>query len=370
MQRNIRICFLNGIEHLCISLKKKVLAIFSPGFAANEEDTTCIPALQQFVLQLKNLRPELDIRIFALHYPFEEGLYMWNGIQCYSFGGKNRGRPYAWFLRRKARKHLRELINTHEVKAILSIWMWDCALMAQELMKETNVPHFCWMHGQDARAGNKLVKQIDPKPEQVIAISDILRSEFEKNHGITAAHVVDNGITETLFPSFNSKQREFDVIGVGSLNPNKNYSLFVDVIAELKKEFPHIKSLLIGDGEERAIIQNKINALGLQMNVSLKGSIPHKEALKFMSQSKILLHTSHYEGSSGVIMEALYSGCFVVSTISVSLLPVKNVQLANGLMELKEKIVSLLRQKELKHELVIFNTMRNSTERMTRILNL
>lgn len=351
-------------------MKKKTFVIFSPGFAANEEDTTCIPALQQFVLQVKDLRPELDIRVFALHYPFQEGAYRWNGIPCYSFGGKNRGRPYAWLLRAKAKKHLRKLINTNDVGALLSIWMWDCALMAQELMKETKVPHFCWMHGQDARDINKLVNQIDPKPEQVIAISDILKKEFEKNHGITAAHVVDNGITESLFPSFNSKQREFDVIGVGSFNPNKNYSLFVDVIAELKKEFTHIKCLLIGDGEEKEMIQRKINALGLQMNITLKGSIPHKEALLFMSQSKVFLHTSNYEGSSGVIMEALYSGCFVVSTISVSLQPVKNVELANSANGLKEKIAILLRKKELEHEPVIFNTMQNSTERIINILNL
>lgn len=351
-------------------MKKNTFIIFSPGFAANEEDSTCIPALQQFVLHLKDLKPELDIRVFALHYPFNEGFYVWNGIRCHSFGGKNKGKPYAWYLRNKAKKKLKDLIKTHDVKAILSIWMWDCALIAQQLMSELKVPHFCWMHGQDARDINHLVKRIEPKPEQVIAISDMLQKEFEKNHGIKTAHVVDNGITESMFPEFNSKEREFDVIGVGSLSSHKNYSLFVEVIAQLKKEFPHIKSMIIGDGERKELIQNKIEAFGLKDNLLLKGSIPHKEALKFMTNSKVFLHTSNYEGSSGVIMEALYNGCYVVSTISVSLQPVKNIQLANDVAGLSEKIAVLLREKELKQERVVFNTMKNSTEKIISILGL
>jgi glycosyltransferase involved in cell wall biosynthesis len=360
----------NELIPLPSTLKKDTLIIFSPGFAANEADSTCIPALQQFALQLKDLRPDLDIRIFSLHYPFAEGSYIWNGILCHSFGGRNRRKPYSIYLRYKAKKYLRDVIGQNNVKAILSIWMWDSALIGQQLMNETGVSHFCWMHGQDARANNHLVKKIRPKPGQVIAISDILQEEFRKNHGITATHVVDNGITESLFPEFNYGEREFDVIGVGSLTAHKNYSAFVHTIAELKQKFPSIKSMIIGEGEQREKIQNLIHELDLQNNLVLKGAIPHSEALKYMSKSKLFLHTSTYEGSSGVIMEALYSGCYVVSTISVSLQPVKNVQLAEDPAGLSAKIATLLARKDLKHEKVIFNTMRYSTERIIQILNL
>lgn len=351
-------------------MNNKTLIILSPGFAANEEDTTCIPALQQFVIQLKQLRPELIIKVFALHYPFKEGKYKWNGIDCFSFGGKNRRGIYAWYSRRKAKKHLSEFCRSENVRGILSLWMSDCALIAQQLMKEFKIQHFCWMHGQDARLGNKHVKNIHPNPEQVIAISDLLQKEFEKNYGIRAKHVIENGITENLFPEFNTAERPIDVIGVGSLIPLKNYSDFIDVVAELKNEFPSINAVIVGEGPEKEMHQKKIIEEGLASNVKLSGSMPHQEVLKYLSQSKILLHTSTYEGSSGVIMEALYSGCFVVTSISVSLNPVKNIELATNLNEMTTNIAALLRNKQLEHERIIYNTMKNSTEKIISLFGL
>lgn len=352
---------------MLLILKTKTLIIFSPGFAENEQDSTCIPALQQFVIELRKLRPDLRLKVLSLHYPFVEKDYLWNGIECRSFGGRNRGGIYGIFLRKKVKKYLRNFVAKERVSAILSIWMLDCALMAQQISNELNVPHFCWMHGQDARPGNKFVSKVKPRAEQVIAISDILQREFEKNYGIHSKYVIENGIGEEIFPEFNSGERAIDVIGVGSLMPHKNYSLFIDVIAQLKNEIPSIKVMLIGEGSERKMLEEKIKQQGLTSNIELKGLIPRDQVLQFVARSKVFLHTSSYEGSSGVIIEALYSGCHVVSTISVSLKPVKNLELGENVKELKEKISDLLRQK-LKHERVIYNTMKSSAAKMLSVL--
>ena len=348
-------------------MTNKSLIIFTPGFAADEQDSTCIPALQQFVLEVKKLRPDLKLRVFSLHYPFTARNYLWNGIECYSFGGKNRGGIFGFFLRARAKRHLRKITQQESVQAILSIWMLDCAMISETLSRELNIPHFCWMHGQDARPGNKFVMKIKPKPRHVIAISDLLQKEFEKNYGIKAAHVIENGVGEEIFPEFNSGERRIDVLGVGSLSSHKNYSLFIDVVAQLKKEFPQIKVMLIGEGPQRKMLENKISSSGLNETIEMKGSIPRKDVLQYMSDAKVFLHTSEYEGSSGVIVEALYSGCCVVSTISLSLNPVKNIEPGASAEELKSKIVSLLSGK-IQHERVIYNTMRHSAEKLLQII--
>jgi glycosyltransferase involved in cell wall biosynthesis len=349
-------------------LSNKTILIFSPGFAENEQDSTCIPALQQFVLEAKKIRPDLELKVFSLHYPFTEGSYLWNGVECYSFGGKNRGGFYGIYLRYKVKKHLKKVIQEGNAQALLSIWMLDCANIAEKLSRSMNVRHFCWMHGQDARPGNKFVSKIKPKPEQVIAISDILQKEFHRNYGIRSEYVIENGIGEEIFPEFNSGERPIDVLGVGSLTSHKNYSLFVDVIAQLKREFPQLNAMLIGDGPQRAMLQDKIDSLGLNSSLKLTGSIPRREVLKYMNNAKVFLHTSSYEGSSGVIIEALYSGCNVVSTISVSLKPVKNVELSGEQSGLVQKIASLLREKDMLHERVTYNTMRNSAEQLLSVI--
>jgi hypothetical protein len=68
--------------------KPDTLVILAPGFAKNEDDTTCIPMQQVFVRALQQARPELKIVVIAFEYPFNRSTYTWNGIQVVAFSGK------------------------------------------------------------------------------------------------------------------------------------------------------------------------------------------------------------------------------------------------------------------------------------------
>ena len=48
----------------------KRLVILTPGFPKDETDTTCIPFLQDFILELNDQYPSLKIDILAFDYPF------------------------------------------------------------------------------------------------------------------------------------------------------------------------------------------------------------------------------------------------------------------------------------------------------------
>src|SRR5690242_11400538 len=52
--------------HLTKSTKH--IVILTPGFAAGEDDDTCLPAQQEFVLALQSIRPFWKISIIALQY--------------------------------------------------------------------------------------------------------------------------------------------------------------------------------------------------------------------------------------------------------------------------------------------------------------
>ena len=68
--------------------KKKTVIILTPGFAKDEQDTNCIPTLQQYVSTLSEMRPDIKLHVIAFQYPFKEGHYKWKGIDVYSAGGK------------------------------------------------------------------------------------------------------------------------------------------------------------------------------------------------------------------------------------------------------------------------------------------
>jgi hypothetical protein len=67
------------------------LIILSPGFPKDEKDATCLPFLQQFILELKIRLPGLQLMILAFDYPLIRSGYLWNNIRIFSFNGWKKG---------------------------------------------------------------------------------------------------------------------------------------------------------------------------------------------------------------------------------------------------------------------------------------
>lgn len=344
-----------------------VFVIVTPGFPANEEDTTCLPAFQQFALSLKKKYPLIQIIVLTFQYPFEEKEYKWNGIKVIALGGKNRGNFRKLLLWVKATFILKSIARENKIVGLISLWLGDCAFVANRFSKKRKLKHLIWIIGQDAKKGNKYVKWILPKSEELIAMSDFLKDQFYKNYAINPAFVVENGINEFGFPQLNRGMRNIDVLGVGSLTPLKNYGAFIEIIYELKKTIPEIKSVIVGSGEQMDELKKKVAALGLVNNITFAGLLAHTEVFEMMNNSKIFLHTSTYEGNSTVLMEALYSGCYTLSTQPLSLIETKNLRVCHEKSEFIRLSAERLSNNLVKTERITFNTMDNS---VLRIMNL
>ena len=65
----------------------------SPGFAADENDSTCIPSLQLLALALKT--KEINLDILTIGFPFTSTAYTWNTISVKSGYGAN-GKWLRW----------------------------------------------------------------------------------------------------------------------------------------------------------------------------------------------------------------------------------------------------------------------------------
>lgn len=347
--------------------KMPCIVVVTPGFPENENDTACLPAFQQFALALKQNLLDFKFVFISLQYPFKKGWYDWNDIDVYAVAGKNKKHIFGLNTKRLATQKLNELGKTYAIKGLISLWCIDTALVANKFALENNLKHLIWIIGQDAKQTNGFVKKIKPKPEQLIAMSDFLKEEFKKNHHIEPKHVITNGINATLFEPLNSNQRPIDILGAGSLIPLKNYSLFIEVIAEVVKKHPLLHVKIVGDGAEKKLLSDLIIQHKLQRNIELLGVKSHLETLSLMNQSKLFLHTSHYEGNSTVLIEALYSGCQVVSTQKLNNDAVKNLQTLTNITDLINRVLDLLVQKK-EAERVTFNTMDNSAKQMMQLL--
>jgi glycosyltransferase involved in cell wall biosynthesis len=332
--------------------KVKTLVILTPGFPENEADSTCIPPQQIFVKALKETHPELNIIILTFQYPFFSAEYDWHGIRVIAFGGENKGRLFRLFRGLRVWKTLGRLNKEHQLIGLLSFWFGKCALIASGFARRHRLTNYCWILGQDAKAGNKYFNLIKPAAESLIALSDFIATEFHKNYGIKPAHLVPVGIETSLFDAANA-ERDIDIIGAGNLIPLKQYPVFLEIIHSLKTFRPDIKAVICGDGPERKRLEQMIKALRLESNVLLKGRLSHPEVLLLMQRSRLFVHTSNYEGFGAVCLEALYAGAQVVSFVEPMQAAIKNWHIAAGTDEMVNILKTLLQDPTIRYEPVL-----------------
>jgi glycosyltransferase involved in cell wall biosynthesis len=338
--------------------------ILTPGFPRDEDDTTCIPWLQEFALSVKKLFPSLRLTIVAFQYPFEAKDYRWHGIRVIAIGGGNRAKLCRLLTWRKVWSRLNRLTREKKTAGVLSVWLNECALVGKYYCRARGPRHFMWLVGQDARESNRYINRIKPDGNQVIAFSDFLREELTRNFGITPFCVACNGINPAAFPELNADARPYDLVGVGSLIKLKNYSAFVDLAHRLKSRCPSLRAAIAGDGPERAALEAQIERLGLKQHVRLLGSIPHPQALQLMNNSKVFLHPSTYEGNSTVLAEALYAGCQAVSFQGLSRSPVENLRVCENEEQMLRALEELLTGPAWPVKRVLFNSMDDTARKI------
>ena len=223
------------------------LLILTPGFPADENDSTCVPAQQLFVKVLKDNFPSLNIIVLSFQYPFSAGEYLWNGIRVISFGGGEKGKFYRLLLWLRVWRTLKKIKRENNVIGLLSFWCGECALIGKRFGRKYSLPHFTWLLGQDAKKENKYVKRMQAKATELIAMSDFLAEEFYRNFSIKPGYTIPNGIDPTRFATA-ELERKIDVLGAGSLIPLKRYEMFIEIIKELSLEYPSIKAVICGKG--------------------------------------------------------------------------------------------------------------------------
>lgn len=290
--------------------RKKTVVILTPGFPQDEQDTTCMPFLQDFCTSFIKLYPQYNLRIVAFQYPHKRGHYVWKGLEVYSAAGKskkNAGRFLVW---NRVWKELKRIRKKDGIDVIHSLWLTECTLIGQRFATKHNIKQVAYAIGQEVLKTNRYLRLLDFNKMKVVAMSQALADKLKASTGFETKDIIASGVDMSKIVT--STHKTIDIIGVGALIELKNYSLFIDVIHELKKDFPSIKASIIGKGEQELQLMEQAKKYDLTKNIDFIGEVAHKEVFSYLSKSRIFLHTSSYEGQSTVMMEALAAGLTVV----------------------------------------------------------
>lgn len=344
------------------------LIILTPGFPANEEDTSCITPNQIFVKALKKNYPEVNIVVLAFQYPFIRLTYQWNDITVISFNGRNKGKILRLLLWRKVWRTLDTIKQQNNIIGIISFWMGECAFIGNKFAKKYGIKQFTWLLGQDVKPGNKYFKRINPNANNLIALSDFIAATTLKNYSIQPKYIIPVGIDSKLF-STEEKQRNIDIMGTGSLIALKQFDVFINVVNAVSKKIENIHAIICGKGPLKKRLRSQINTLELGSNIYLLDEVPHKEVLSLMQQSKIFLHTSGYEGFGAVCAEALYAGAHVISFVKPMMENIEHWHIVHSEEEMIQKVISILNNKQTEHTPVLPYPIQAITTSVMKLFN-
>ncbi|HPP30351.1 MAG TPA: glycosyltransferase family 4 protein [bacterium] len=148
------------------------------------------------------------------------------------------------------------------------------------------------------------------------------------------------------------------VIGmVGRLFYLKGQEYLIQAFADVVKEYPDAKLLLVGDGILRGVLENYARERGILSKVIFTGLVPPEEVPGYISVMDILAHTSLREGLPKAVAQGFAGGKpvvafdvdgakeLVVNDKTGYLIPPKDTKI------LKEKLLYLLKNPEISYKM-------------------
>lgn len=200
----------------------------------------------------------------------------------------------------------------------------------------------------------EIEKRVCQKADLIIAPSQFLK-EMVGDWGI------DRGKIKVIYNAF--KKVEIDlarlaerdnnlILSVGRLVSWKGFKTLIDLMPELLKINPQFRLVILGDGPQKAELEDLIGGLNLRDKVFII-SASREEVLNYLKRTGIFVLNSDYEGLSHTILEALFLGTPVIAA-KVGGNPEIIKDNFNGLLveydnreHLKEAILKIYRNKEL-----------------------
>ncbi len=153
------------------------------------------------------------------------------------------------------------------------------------------------------------------------------QSAFIMNNAIDASEFSYNTQKDISIRKTLQAENTINIIHIGRFNLQKNHTFLIDVFKEIINSNNNYKLFLVGEGELKEDIQNKVKNLNIQDKVNFLGL--RADVNELLQGMNIFLFPSLFEGLPVSFIEAQASGvkCFISETIpaEATIIP-QNVQ--------------------------------------------
>ncbi len=218
-----------------------------------------------------------------------------------------------------------------KAQAVIVFFTLPCGPVARKLHRELQLPYIVSLRGGDVPG---LVPEITwqhrlltplrrsvLRSAQAIVANDAGLAKLSAQADPFPVQVISNGVDCEFYrpsPRIKPPTREVptEVLFVGRFHRQKNLPFFLEQMAQLHAAAPTAWRLsLVGDGEERPVIEQWIRRLNLTSITRCLGWQKDKaQLLELYQQADVVVNPSHYEGMPNVVLEAMACGLPVVAS--------------------------------------------------------
>jgi len=130
-------------------------------------------------------------------------------------------------------------------------------------------------------------------------------------HNPTFTNAISSKASEPVEHPWLEKGAPPVVLGAGRISRQKDFPTLIEAFAKLRAERP-ARLIILGEGKQRARLLAMAEELGVAADVDLPGF--QDNPFPWMAHASVFALSSAWEGSPGVLIEAMACGCPVVST--------------------------------------------------------
>lgn len=219
------------------------------------------------------------------------------------------------------------LIREHDIDVVhchhYSPYVYGVLAAVLAHVKVVFTEHGRLTDGEPSRKRQLINPILSVLPGRIYAVSgDLKQHMVAEGFPAGCIQVVYNGIDPGRRPTALDRAAARDALGLphdafvigtaGRLDPVKRLDVLLQVHTRVVLKHPGTRTVIIGDGPERARLESLAEGLGIAGSVTFAGYRADVRAL--MSAFDVYLNSSAYEGVSLTILEAMAAGLPVVAT--------------------------------------------------------